>query len=137
MNNSRSLIKFFRGSWRNFSEELTSKEKKISYYGSVGVAAIGVVGGTTGLLNYLISVQLIPINLQLNKLDALEKKFDEMDRRFRVMEGNTDKRFDSLDAKNDKRFDGLEEKIDKQFDETHKVLVEVLRSNERIAKLEK
>ena len=78
-------------------------------------------------LRYLIFNDLEPIKL---KLDAYEQRSEK---RFQELEQRSEK----LEQRAEKRFEGLEQRAEKQFNETHLVLVEVLKSNERLAKLEK
>ena len=139
-NNNGKRMFSLNENWKNPS----SFEKM---YAPLGIA-VTVGGASIGILNYLISVQILPIKLEFEGLKKQQEK--QID----GLKNQQEKQIDGLKNQQEKQIDTIHKELEsfknqqerqnesvrnlqeKSLDETHKVLVEVQKSNERIAKLE-
>ena len=117
---------------------------------SLGIAVTIATGAIT-FISYFITLKITmdEMNTSLNKrLDQTDNKHDKQvektKRQFELSQAKYDKQveetkrqFELSQAETKRQFELTQAKHDKQTEEMQKVLIQVLRSNERIAKLEK
>ena len=121
------------------ASNLTLSFQTLQLFSIIGNTFFTIVLATS---SYYISSEFKSLQI---KIDLMEKRFDQkFELHFQIVQKNIEnaqqnheKQLDIIQQKYDKQFEASERKFEKQMETTQNVLNHVLKSNERIEKLEK